>query len=185
MVTEVSRPKESSVSSVTSALPQLICGLLLILKVMVQPTPLKYDWLPFLSFLEFFSFLLATMYAQFPHRKESWWQGMQIPPLILNAVDVIQFCWEGSSNINQITQWPSSGDLGHGQLCAGGWTAKLISQQSDCSNLQSVMIWAWCELAADADEKHFSPYRNISNHKCPQSSKVLNLTAYSSFLSTL
>lgn len=37
VVIGVPRPEESSISSIISALPRLICGLLLILKVTVQP----------------------------------------------------------------------------------------------------------------------------------------------------
>lgn len=62
-------PGESFVSSIIPELPCLICSLALILKVKVQPTPLKYGYQPFLSLLHFFfSCLPAVMCARFSHR---------------------------------------------------------------------------------------------------------------------
>lgn len=53
-------PGESFVSSIIPELPCLICSSALILKVKVQPTPLKYGYQPFLSLLHFF-FLVCLL----------------------------------------------------------------------------------------------------------------------------
>lgn len=53
-------PGESFVSSIIPELPCLICASALILKVKVQPTPLKYGYQPFLSLLHFF-FLVCLL----------------------------------------------------------------------------------------------------------------------------
>lgn len=135
------------------------------------------------------------MYTQFSHRKGYWRWETQIPHLFLNILDMMQYCWEGSSSINQITKRPSinqitnrpsSGGLGHGQLCTGKRTAKLISQQSDRRNLQSVMIWDdvnWQQMLMKCIFPPLTVTYLITS--ALRLIKVLNLTTNGSFLNTL